>query len=159
MGEDNLPVGEDFAWLGGTETGEGVALRIPPCLDGERRTLSLPKFNCLLHIALFCKHYQKPSGRRQRNGCASRCLQNSDFTRRAVLSYGMAAVIRMHYVGIKNARALKAERLTCALTSGLPLFCKQWQRYAKIPKPPKDFGIFLQNNFLVRNFMLVKFLE
>lgn len=42
--------------------------------------------------------------------------------------------------GHKKGPILCTERVTCALTSGLPLFFKRGQRYDKIPKPPKDFG-------------------
>lgn len=51
-----------------------------------------------------------------------------------------ALLCMLRGINIKNARAVAAERLTCALPDSLLSSVFRWQRYDKIPKPPNDFG-------------------
>ena len=47
-----------------------------------------------------------------------------------------------------------AERLTCALTDGLPSFCNRGQRYEKNPEPPKKFGKIFRKGAIFSLFFL-----
>ena len=92
----------------------------------------------------YCTIFQATTNRVagvQGNGCTSRCLKDSDSPRGQFNLTEWQPSYRMHY-GHKKCPCIDAERLTCALPSGLPLSFKRGQRYDKIPKPPNDFGIF-----------------
>ena len=61
------------------------------CQIGKQCGLNMPCLKNVLHIALSVKHTNNWLEQRYRNGCTSRCLTDSDFTRRQFI-YEKAAV-------------------------------------------------------------------